>query len=415
VILVAHPLGNACVRALLAGLRDRALLGGYVTTLGFHRDDRWIDLLPAATRDQLHRRRYDLPTSCVERHPVRETTRLVCRALGLTRLTIHEKGWASVDAVFHDLDRQAARSLAARPDVRGVYGYEDGALALFRAAQRRNLARCYELPMGYWRGAQHLFAEEAELQPDWAATLDGLQDSRAKLERKDAELALATHVIVASDFSRRSLDDFRAGLTADVTVIPHAAPPAIDERALLDRLAARPAGPLRVLYVGGLSQRKGISYLFKAMRQLHTVAELTVVGRPAGAECAALTRALSEHRHLASLPPPALFALMQQHDVLVLPSLWEGFGLVLVEAMAQGLPVIATPHTAAPDLLVGTDAGMIVPIRSEDALVSALHVLALDPARREAMACAARTVAARLNRSVWQTRLAEFCQIALSA
>jgi glycosyltransferase involved in cell wall biosynthesis len=42
---------------------------------------------------------------------------------------------------------------------------------------------------------------------------------------------------------------------------------------------------------------------------------------------------------------------MQRHDVLVFPSLFEGFGLVIVEAMSQGLPVITTSHTAGPDII----------------------------------------------------------------
>lgn len=412
-MLVAHPLGNACVRALLAGLHERGELDRFVTSLGFHADDRWLSLLPARIRTQADRRRCELPGALVERHPVRETVRLACHAAGIAGPTAHERGWASVDAVFHSLDCAAARALARRAGVRGVYAYEDGALALFEAAERRGLPRCYELPMGYWRGAREIFREEAALQPDWAPTLDGLRDSDEKLARKDAELARATHILVASEFSRRSLDHSPAPLQGRAAVVLHGAPPPVGENELKRRLAGPPSRELRVLFVGGLTQRKGLSYLFAAMRQLGRDASLTVVGRPGGAPCPALERALGAHRHIASLAPAQLFDEMRRHDVLVLPSLWEGFGLVLAEALAQGLPIVATSHTAAPDLLRHGDAGIVVPVRSADALAAALHTLQREPGRRAAMALAAHGVALALDRRRWQDELAAFCHGAL--
>lgn len=397
-MLVAHPLGNACVRALLAGLRARGLLARYVTTLGFHEGDRWIGSLPGGLRRQLERRRYELRGELVRRRPLREMARLAAGALGWESWVQHETGWASVDAVFQGLDRAAAEQLGRERGAKGVYAYEDGALALFAAAAARGLPRCYELPMGYWREAQRTFQEEADREPEWAATLDGLKDRPAKLARKDEELARATRVIVASEFSRRSLQAYPRQLDAEVVVVPHGAPPPAPAAELAERLRQRPAGPLRVLFVGGLTQRKGLSYLFTAMRKIGACATLTVVGRAgAGGDCPALRRELGRHRHLPSLPPGAVLALMRQHDVLVLPSLFEGFGLVLTEAMSQGLPVIATPHTALPDLLARDEGGVVVPIRSADAISAALVELAHKPERREAMAFAASRIAARLS------------------
>lgn len=407
-MLVAHPLGNACVRALLAGLQARGLLACYATTLGFHWGDRWIGHLPTGVRRQVERRRYDLPGERMRRWPAREMARLASGAIGFRALTAHETGWASVDAVFRDLDRKAAGLLRQATAVQGVYAYEDGALALFAEARARGLPRCYELPMGYWREAQHIFAEEAACQPEWSSTLDGLRDSPEKLARKDEELAHATEVIVASDFSRRCVQAYPGTLTAKISVVPHGAPAAVSEVELEDRLLRRPAGNLRVLFVGGLTQRKGLSYLFEAMKQVGSRATLTLVGqRGTNVDCPALDRELARHRHVPSLPPGELFALMRQHDVLVLPSLFEGFGLVLVEAMAQGLPIISTPHTAAPDLLAHGAGGVVVPIRSADAIAATLEDLARDPVRRAEMARTARGIAERSNGDAWANALGQ--------
>jgi starch synthase len=81
---------------------------------------------------------------------------------------------------------------------------------------------------------------------------------------------------------------------------------------------------------------------------------------------------------------------MRRHDVLVLPSLFEGFGLAITEAMSQGIPVVTTAHTAGPDIIDDGIDGFIVPIRSAEAIAEKLEVLARDRERLRAMKISAR-------------------------
>jgi len=101
---------------------------------------------------------------------------------------------------------------------------------------------------------------------------------------------------------------------------------------------------------------------------------------------------------------------MQNHDVLVLPSLFEGFGLVILEAMAQGVPVITTSHTAGPDLIENEVDGFIVPIRSSEAIAEKLDLLASDHERLVAMKLAAKRKAALCRWEIYQQRLVEVAQ-----
>jgi glycosyltransferase involved in cell wall biosynthesis len=94
-----------------------------------------------------------------------------------------------------------------------------------------------------------------------------------------------------------------------------------------------------------------------------------------------------------------VLAEMSMHDVFVFPSLFEGFGLVLLEAMAMGLPIITTPHTAGPDLITDGAEGFIVPIRSSDGIAEKLDLLRREPARRAAMSESAR---ARARKFTWE-------------
>jgi glycosyltransferase involved in cell wall biosynthesis len=263
-----------------------------------------------------------------------------------------------------------------------VYAYEDGAAATFSAARTRGLRCIYDLPIGYWRAAHALYDEEKDREPEWASTLSGTQDSPAKLARKDEELQAADLVVVASSFTRETLQ--MAPVNKPVKLVIYGAP-ASAKAPPLDRSA----GKLRVLFVGGLGQRKGLSYLLKAVEMLGDGVELTFVGRKAADDCVPLNAATAKHRWRPSLPHAEVLEEMKRHDVLLFPSLFEGFGLVILEAMSQGLPVITTSHTAGPDVIRDGVDGFIVPIRSPEEMARRLDQLASDPALLAAMKVAA--------------------------
>lgn len=394
-VLLSHPTGSTFVRATLSALHQAGELQGFHTSLGWSMR-RWLPT-------NLQRRAYTLPPALLQRHhPLPELGRLLAIRLGqpsiFNWLLRHETGPLSVDRIYQRHDRAVARMLAHHLAPRVLYAYEDGALASFQAAHRRGIATVYELPIGHWRFGQHLFAEEAQRRPDWAATLDGLQDSSAKLARKDAELAAADLVVVPSAFVGRTLAE--AALGGPVAVVPYGCPPPRSSPPTRSS-----DGVLRVLFVGGLSQRKGLADLLEAVDLLGPRLRLTLIGRAPTAACAPLARALECHRWLPSLPNPVVLAEMRRHDVLVLPSLFEGLPLVLGEALSQGLPVIATPHAAAEELIRHGLEGFVVPIRDPVAIATALDSLAAQPERLETMASAALHRAAACSWQFYGQRL----------
>ena len=394
-ILFSHPLGNTHARQAALGVEEAGLLAELWTCLNWTPGNGLERWLPAGVARELGRRSYPAPLRPKLRlAPWREALRLLAARLpGGARLTRHETGIASVDAVYQGLDRAVARRLpAAARGLRGVYAYEDGAADTFRAAGALGLTRFYDLPIGYWRTGRSIFDEEAAREPDWAATLTGRADSPAKLARKDEELAGADAVIVASSFTRSTLADAPA-LRAPVHVVPYGAPAPVSAGELA---AERPNGPLRVLFAGSLGQRKGISYLLDAVGRLGPAVELTLLGAKTVEGCAPLEQAVRAHRWIPSLPHGAVLAEMSRQDVLVFPSLFEGFGLVIAEALARGLPVITTAHTAGPDLLDDGVDGFLVPIRSAQAIAEKLELLR-DPTRRREMRHAALRKAALLS------------------
>ncbi len=380
-VVVSHPTGNQFSRALLAALSKAGALGEFHTSIAVNPEAWWLNVLPAKIKQEALRRTYPLAGEEIQTHPLLELARLTLPKAGLRKCTEHEVGWASVDAVYRDVDQQVAKRLAVlkknnnKPDA--VYGYEDGALSSFREAKQLGIKCLYDLPIGYWRAGRIYLKAEQERWPDWAATLPGFRDSDDKLQRKDEELILADHVFVASKFTAKTLGYF-PGTLPPVSVVPYGFPLVTGTRNYNSNISN--TGPLKLIFVGGLSQRKGIADFFALHDAFGDRVSLTIVGYKAGDNCPVLNEALAKHRWIPSLPHQEVLKLMREHDVLIFPSLFEGFGLVITEAMAQGTPVITTDRTAGPDVIKDNENGWLIEAGRTEKLIEAVENILLHPA-----------------------------------
>src|SRR5207237_2417834 len=226
-------------------------------------------ILPSGLREVLRRRTFaDSIRARTHTIPLREAIRLFAGTIGAP--SKHETGMFSIDAVLRELDAKVADRLrkidpptdrfAGANNVQCLYAYEDGALQSFQAARELGIKRIYDLPIGYWKVGQRIFAEEKEREPEWASTLTGTLDSAEKLGRKDDELRLATRVIVASTFTKQTLG--AATSTANIDIVPDGAMTPISD------VIRKSTGRLKVLFAGSLGQRKGLSYLLDAVEKL---------------------------------------------------------------------------------------------------------------------------------------------------
>jgi glycosyltransferase involved in cell wall biosynthesis len=378
-IVLSHPTGNQFVRALIAALSKQGLLSEFDTTIAANPGYKILDLLPDGIKQEWLRRSYPIPPEQIKTWPGLELARVILPRLGMRGAVKHETGWASVDAVYRDIDKKTAGRLVAltgnnnRPNA--VYAYEDGAVTSFKQAGELGINCLYDLPIGYWRAAHVMLGAERDRWPDWAATLTGFGDSESKLQRKDEELRLADHIFVASRFTAKTLEYYPGKLKA-VDVIPYAFPQVIGNRQYEKISAAR---PLKLLFVGGLSQRKGIADLFAAVKYFGSRVTLTVVGSKVVESCAVLNEELAKYKWIPTMPHAQVLKLMREHDVLVFPSLFEGFGLVITEAMAQGTPVITTDRTAGPDIISHNKNGWLFEAGSTERLQAAIEHILINP------------------------------------
>ncbi len=149
----------------------------------------------------------------------------------------------------------------------------------------------------------------------------------------------------------------------------------------------RPRSGFRLLFLGNLSDRKGVPELIEAVAGLPFRVDLVLAGGGEVERCRKLAAARGlQPRFTGWLGAPAAAAELAGADVLVLPSHDEGLPLVILEALARGVAVIATPVGAIPEVLQHGRTALIVPPGDVPALAAAITELAADPALRARLA-----------------------------
>lgn len=284
--------------------------------------------------------------------------------------------------------RRFGRFAAANlPECDILVAWSGAGLEAMTEARRRGVKLVLE------RGSTHMDHQSrvlAEAHARWG--LAWHPTSPELVAREKAEYALADMIALGSGHAAAS---FRAEGWGGGTLRVN--PYGVD----LSRFAPPPGGRNgkvrpRILFVGSVGIRKGVPELLAAFAPLSRQADLHLVG-PVEPGFDALLRRLPQDSVVlrGPLPGVALAAEYAAADLFVLPSIEEGFGMVILQAMAAGLPVVASTATGLPDADPEGRAGRVVPPADADGLRLALESLLCDGARRHAMGEAARKLVER--------------------
>ncbi len=240
---------------------------------------------------------------------------------------------------------------------------------------------------------RRLLADDSVRHPGVGASFSGLKTGQIPepLAPRDTDAwKHADLILCASTFTRRSL--LEAGADARLCrIVPYG----VEAAAVVP--GDGPADAFHAIFVGSGGQRKGLHHLLLAWKQatLPTSSKLTLVCRVIDTEIERIAAATPRVEILRGVAQQRLNALYAQSSLFVMPSLVEGFGLVYLEALAQGCPVLGTANTGLPDLGGEADGIFLVAPGSVEELVGRLEVLArILPGeralRRAARACAER-------------------------
>ena len=234
-----------------------------------------------------------------------------------------------------------------------------------------------------------IIADELRNELGWVRVLLGVQ---ARWERRNTERA--DLIVVPSRYSADIATQVYGVPPARVAVVPEA----IDLAGWQARFAAAPRRPRTgptVLAVGRMYPRKRFVDLLHAAARLRVVqpgARVRVVGK--GPDWDAVVRLHAELglgeavTLLGDVTRDQLAAEYANAECFCLPSVQEGFGIVFLEAMAAGLPVVACRAAAVPEVVADGETGVLVPPRDPAALGAALAALIAEPARARAIGAA---------------------------
>jgi starch synthase len=275
-------------------------------------------------------------------------------------------------------------------DCDAVIGFDTSSWLLAERAAALGRPLFLDQSIGHPRSYQEMLSMLHRQFPEWA------EDVRPRLPEllraEEAEHRLASRVVVGSSFARRTLIDH--GVPEEKIVVN---PYGVDLEAFSP--APRPdlSRPLRFLFLGSIGARKGVPLLLKAWESLATdKAELWLAGSLSDRN-RRLIRPLPGLRIIGKVPRHELPNLLHQCDVLVLPSYFEGFPLVQLEALASGLPIIGTEATGAPDLITDGVEGYVTEVGDAEALRDKLSKFIASPSDLTNMSMAARHCAERYS------------------
>jgi len=232
------------------------------------------------------------------------------------------------------------------------------------------------------RGSSHIRYQNEVVSEEmryWGLEVRGVDPFM--IDREEAEYEQADAVTVPSEFAYRSF--LAKGFPeAKLRRIP------LGVRLELFKPEGAPSpDTFEVLFVGSVTVRKGIPHLLQAFQKLNYPRKrLRIVGGIPAEMQPVLARLDLQHVELVgAVPQSEVRRYMSTSHVMVLPSVEDGWGMVMGQAMACGCPVISSDHTGGPDLYSHGVEGFIVPIRSAEAIADGLQRLADDPTLRQSM------------------------------
>jgi len=272
-----------------------------------------------------------------------------------------------------------------------VHAWAGSALAVFRRQVGNGAVRVLD------RSAAHRLVSRTILQEEYARYGAHLADCPEGVAMELEEYRLADGVLVPSSFVLKSF--LEQGFRREkLFCVPFGSP-------MVGVGRPRSAGKhFRVLYVGALTVPKGVRYLLEAasmLRRLPRLEVLLVGPRPEPLVEPLLARSSDCVRYLGYRPKTVLYSqIYPTASVLVQPSVVEGLSFVILEALAHGVPVIATEHTGAADVMADGQEGFIVPIRSPEAIARKVEFLYRRPDVLEEMS--ARALARARTQVTWE-------------
>jgi len=277
-----------------------------------------------------------------------------------------------------------------------IIGFDTSSLNLIEKSLQLNKPFILDVSIAHSAEKNEVYRNLIKTFSCWSDFIE-LKDEKL-IEIEQQELKKATKLVVASTFTKNTL--IKQGFNANkIFVNPYGID--LDDFKIKEKYEINKK--LRFIFVGLVDVRKGIPFLLNVLSQLdQTLIELSLVG-PISAPIKNILKIKYANLPIkiyGKIPHSELSPLVKQHDVFVFPTYFEGFGLVILEAMASGLPVITTSATAGTDIIQHGINGFVITPGDEKELNDAMRYFINNPEQIEIMGRAARS---RAEKFTWDS------------
>lgn len=330
--------------------------------------------------------------------------------LGVRYVKALQRAAASAEkqcSAFIEYGREFNRAILRHglPDSTHVYAFDHAALNLFQAPEvkGRKLIVDQIYPAIH---EERLEQQEEDRWPDWprSSRKSFFQSAQFREweEIQFEEWRLADTIVVASRYSEEGVAGVLPAIRPKLRRVPLTVN--LDAYVPFQRIRRHTGKrPLQVLFAGTVNLRKGLPYLLKAFSNIDPeVARLTVVGniqlredKICGFQDVINFRGPVPH---IQMPP-----VYREADIFVFPTISDGFGAVMLEAMATGLPVISTNNCA--DIVKDGVNGFRIPIRNSEAIAEKITRIARQPELLEHLSFGAANTSREFNLTSYKSRL----------
>jgi glycosyltransferase involved in cell wall biosynthesis len=286
--------------------------------------------------------------------------------------------WPNIDAKLLNINDLLLQSLVARrmPECDAFFALSGAGLTGGRILQKRGGVWLCERTSAHIRVQFDLLDEEHRR---WG--VPSVVRNQYSIQKEIDEYKESDMVVVPSAFVKRSFVE-QGFSEARIRVVPLGV-----STSRFAKVGEPDSNEFRVLFVGQVGLRKGFPYLLEAFHRLnHPNKKLIVIGTMNAGMKPVLAKLPSDRvEYLGAVPHAELKRHYSRAHAFVLPSIEDGFGSVMAEALACGCPVIASEHTGARDCFTDGVEGFVVPACDEDAILDRLERLAQDPELQKRM------------------------------
>ncbi len=394
-IVISHPHGNQNTSEAVKSLEKFDFLDTFWTTVAF------------PFKFKIFKKKfYNIDYKKIKLRFFKELLRQICIFFKLKKFYSNDNDILSVNSIYKDLDFSVSKYLNFNKNkINAIYTYEDCALNSFRFAKKNNIKTIYDLTSPYWLFKKKIIEAELDLQPSWNLSSTEIM-SQNKCINKDEEIFLSDQIITASSFTAKSLELYDKNIKSKIKILPYGIN--CPEKNIINKRYKN--DEFKLIFVGRPTLSKGIQYVIQILEQIDFPWKLEIAGslpeNPAEiSEKLNLFFKDPRCNFIGQIPNTSLIEKMSQSHVFIFPSLFEGFGQVLLEALSCSLPVITTDNTGGYDIIENGKDGFLTPIRDTGKSIEILNNLYHDEELRRSIAENAFLKASSLTWTRYQNEL----------